>query len=396
MGLLRRNIRNIFLELFILFFFSVLYQCQATSAEELSEYEEQYFCTRSFLKPVARAEDGYYMLCSDYLYYLPDGYQEAVPVCGKPECDHQTTKCDAFVGYQAWQLAYFQKNIYAFALNPMDGTETLHEISGDGATHTRLLTVEERNGNFLASVNGCIYYIIDSMSSDKQSSFSLWEYDIASSEAAQLAEMDGTCVQLFPDRSSEILWLVYSTMNDEKGSEECLVGYDYKEGQLGETTVKETDHPFLHNATLVCSDKEQSVWVSNLLESNRMQLYSVRWDTLDMEELFQIPSTALLAADDDYLFFCADSPEQTEDTLAMEIWSWNGKDKFSAELEHPEGPRMGETLIGGATGGYLFYVFQNIQRIDGMARMVPSVTVFDKSSVESDQKKTFSFLLAPD
>ena len=50
---------------------------------------------------IANGENGVYIMKNDYVYYLDDGMDVLIPLCGRPDCTHQSSDCNAYVGMVA-------------------------------------------------------------------------------------------------------------------------------------------------------------------------------------------------------------------------------------------------------------------------------------------------------
>ena len=72
--------------------------------------DSQSYWKANFLHDFTAAEDGYYFITPDmtYLMYFDYATKEVVPVCGKPDCAHDNSTCNANMMKQS----YVVSNIY--------------------------------------------------------------------------------------------------------------------------------------------------------------------------------------------------------------------------------------------------------------------------------------------
>ena len=102
-------------------------------------------------QPVCETESSIYFLCEEtatqYIVYFSDKeYHDWMPLCGKPECDHKTSSCNARLeGYAGGSIWLYGDHLYYFVENERTGepeTIDLYRMDLDGSDHEKLLQCE--------------------------------------------------------------------------------------------------------------------------------------------------------------------------------------------------------------------------------------------------------------
>ncbi|MCR5636250.1 MAG: hypothetical protein K6F76_03600 [Clostridiales bacterium] len=110
----------------------------------------------SFYNNIAVAEGGYYFTTFEHhmLYYFDKATKKVVPVCNRPECSHDSTDCNAYIGeIQHYPgLWYYDGKLYV--LGYKSGIMGLYTVSKDGSEHSRLCDLSETGHSLHASCNG--------------------------------------------------------------------------------------------------------------------------------------------------------------------------------------------------------------------------------------------------
>ncbi|MCR5636249.1 MAG: hypothetical protein K6F76_03595 [Clostridiales bacterium] len=127
--------------------------------------EDDPLCLAAF-NNIAIAEDGYYFTNDTHqmLYYFDKATKKVVPVCNRPECTHDNSDCNAYVGeirhYAG--LWYYENKLYV--LGYKGGIMGLYTISKDGSTRERLCDLFETGKNFSITTTihrGYVYFSVD-------------------------------------------------------------------------------------------------------------------------------------------------------------------------------------------------------------------------------------------
>jgi hypothetical protein len=98
-------------------------------------------------------EGCYYSPLNQYIYFSEYGNTKYVKLCAKPDCDHNSTDCNAYIGHAI--IGYYDGKIYY-----KTGT-SLNCMEMDGSDHKRVKTLYEGiDANSGYFHNGYYYYII--------------------------------------------------------------------------------------------------------------------------------------------------------------------------------------------------------------------------------------------
>lgn len=122
----------------------------------------------------ARGENGTFFATQNYLFYLEDGSDEAVPLCNKPDCLHnketdtiKKKECNAYINDVFWapiniqSIAYYDGYLYCVDNfeNELYGVQKLYRYSVDGSKKEMLYEWEESRINYWIIHRGVLYYV---------------------------------------------------------------------------------------------------------------------------------------------------------------------------------------------------------------------------------------------
>lgn len=115
--------------------------------EDSTEDAQNYWSTRGH--NFTKGENGYYFLneMSDSLLFFDAQTKTYYPVCAKPDCLHNDTGCNAYLGrgqYLLGSVYYYRGNIYLFKIQ--NGNAALTQISADGSSRKILCEVMPTDG----------------------------------------------------------------------------------------------------------------------------------------------------------------------------------------------------------------------------------------------------------
>ena len=121
--------------------------------------DEYYTSLRQNESGIARYLDtpyGMYFLhinSEKYVYYSEKGNTKYVKLCNKPDCNHKTEDCNAYVG--GYYMGYYEDKIYYVS------GSSLNCMNMDGSNHMKLKTFHDYpDPNFGYFHNGYLYYLI--------------------------------------------------------------------------------------------------------------------------------------------------------------------------------------------------------------------------------------------
>ena len=110
---------------------------------------------RNFPENIANGENGIYLLDRSFIYYLENGTDVLIPLCGRPDCTHSTADCNAYI--EGSVITYYDGYLYVFCggsdakivrMDPdgsnhvtvIDLMESVNKIGGERAKSAALLT----------------------------------------------------------------------------------------------------------------------------------------------------------------------------------------------------------------------------------------------------------------
>ena len=106
-----------------------------------------------FIPPVI-ADHGDYSAIEDgnYIWYVENGSNEIIKLCGRADCTHNSSDCNAYL-YWGRNLSYYNGYLYAVSgEGPYKESCTLERIDPDGSNHTTLFDIlkftKENGGDY--------------------------------------------------------------------------------------------------------------------------------------------------------------------------------------------------------------------------------------------------------
>jgi len=98
---------------------------------------------------------AYYCSFDGYLYYSEKGNTKYIRLCNKPDCNHNSMDCNAYISRSAIGIGYYDNKIYYAVWN------NIYCMDMDGSNHKRVKTLYEvYDSNFGFFHNGYFYYVI--------------------------------------------------------------------------------------------------------------------------------------------------------------------------------------------------------------------------------------------
>lgn len=123
-----------------------------------------------FFNNTLETPDGLYHIgFHSVLYFCPRGSSFFVPLCGKPNCMHNTMNCNAYV--ECSYLGYYNGGIYTISNEGMENGDSIIKRNLDGTDHRIVATVNYddygvRGGNLLLDYSfdcGKAYILVQEM-----------------------------------------------------------------------------------------------------------------------------------------------------------------------------------------------------------------------------------------
>jgi len=194
---------------------------------------------------IARGENGYYFLSDlgDYLMYFDEETHTSFPLCGKADCKHTDSTCNAFLGkhdHLMDTIYYYRNNVYLLALS--NGNAILERVNADGSGRQEIGKVGESDGGSGSEklvFSGDFVYVFyrghENSNAENTEVVNKMSLDGKSEET--IFEFTGTNARIYNGRSygNKLLFLIETYKKDENKNYDLkglgLYAYDYITGE---------------------------------------------------------------------------------------------------------------------------------------------------------------------
>jgi hypothetical protein len=93
---------------------------------------------RNFPEHTANGENGIYLLDRSFIYYLENGTDVLIPLCGRPDCTHNSADCNAYI--VGSEITYYDGFLYVFC----GGSDAkIVRMDPDGSNHVTVIDLME-------------------------------------------------------------------------------------------------------------------------------------------------------------------------------------------------------------------------------------------------------------
>ena len=100
-------------------------------------------------------KEGVYL---NLIFFAPSGQKEFFPLCGKPNCLHDSSDCNAYNGFG---FGYYEGHFYSTVPNVFDGCIDVVRMNLDGTDHKVVTKIDTPDGNrFQSKVHRGKMYIL--------------------------------------------------------------------------------------------------------------------------------------------------------------------------------------------------------------------------------------------
>jgi hypothetical protein len=106
---------------------------------------------------ICKVDDIYYFSAypSEYIYYVDEAQNISEKLCGKPECDHESQSCNAYIG-----RAYGGTlQVYDGRLYFVDRSGILYRMNMDGTERERVMQIDIGNGDLALVIHRGYVYV---------------------------------------------------------------------------------------------------------------------------------------------------------------------------------------------------------------------------------------------
>ena len=101
----------------------------------------------------AVSPDGvYFMSIDNYILFMENGSDSLIKLCGRPDCEHNSTDCNAYVDNGS-KITYYQGYLYAMAGDGSEEEASLIRMDPDGSNRVEVLDLlafaKENGGDYI-------------------------------------------------------------------------------------------------------------------------------------------------------------------------------------------------------------------------------------------------------
>lgn len=189
----------------------------------------------------ARGEGGYYYQSnSDFLMFFDCGQKESYPVCGIPDCAHNSNSCNAYIGHgigkEQLETYYLLQTVYYYKgyIYLLDNNGNLVRVTPDGSSREVVANVyvyEGRTGINLVFYDDSVYVYDRNPDGDrkKERTATITRYSLDGKEKEVAVEYRGigTVIANAKAYGNQLLFSISNlNVKEEDGKREYYHGYD--------------------------------------------------------------------------------------------------------------------------------------------------------------------------
>lgn len=360
----RKTILYILLSLYSLFLFCA---CGQQEAEDLGEeYQEgmdyQTSLGQQSMPQIQKAGDGYYFLVSDRLYYYAPSMEQAIPLCGKADCDHTGEDCHAYMGSFVDKINYYDHKIYYIAEDKDEienvGRYFLWFVSEDGSRREKvaqIATVEEDGGvGFQLCVHrGYAYFVVDiNRGVDKKTKTAVQKINLEGAPVcSEVAVYEGYCPGI-KDLTAYGNTLVVSGSSADTPYGDAPVHtdfFDIRDGSRQQDVLYDPAPHFEWSINFLCKRGKEVVYQ----DSDSRKLFSLDLGSGETKALAQYGTVHVCSAlEGDYFYTCNWNECREKNNFegyGIEVFSADGKKVAAIPMEEEMSWEYGD-------GSYLFAI----------------------------------------
>lgn len=302
--------------------------------------------TSSARYAVADMGDIVYIGIEHYLGYIDKKTGNISLVCGKPDCEHNSTMCNAYFFPSLTGLQYYNGELYTINAEQY----CLVKLSTDGTKREKVLELLP-NKEGLGSMyiewfihRGYIYYAYRLLGGSDEDTYYLNNSNCLYRKALD-GKSEAECIMALPVNSSldNLKWYgigsyVYIVTPDNIEDGGRLYRYNTESGKL------EWFKDFGSNITGVAQRNNNIYFIQNNENKDVLVMYVYDNETKEKKELFKLNSKSnRMYYDNDYIYLLYGTGELGGTYLG--IWNWNGEHLADMLQEMKETPTGAELII---------------------------------------------------
>lgn len=302
--------------------------------------------TSSVRYSVADTGDIVYVGMQQYLGYIDKKTENISLVCGKPDCEHNSTMCNAYFIPSLTGLQYYNGELYTINAEQY----CLVKMSTDGTKREKVLELLPDKGSVGSMYiewfihRGYIYYAYRLVGGSTEGTYYLNNSNCLYRKSLE-GNSESECIMALPvnSRLEHIKWhgtgsYIYIATPDNIEDGGRLYRYNTESGQL------EWFKDFGNNISGVAVRGENIYFIQNNENKDTLIMYVYNFETKEKNELFRLSSEShRMYYDDDYIYLLYGTGELGGTYLG--IWNWDGVHLADMKQEMKETDTGSELLL---------------------------------------------------
>ena len=197
---------------------------------------------------IARAEDVYYVIMNNYLFYYDEATGMSGHLCGKAECMHNNESCNAYLGLVTG-IQVYDGHIYW-----LENWGVLYRADLNGENREMVQAVKMAAGNRFAIQRGYLYTYIEASSARGGKNYydiSIYRYKLGDKEDKGVEIFTGAYAGMLHFqcrfyRNSIFIFLDHSEVVGEYNFHREILRYDAVTGEIEEFAVEDSTYQTYH------------------------------------------------------------------------------------------------------------------------------------------------------
>ena len=213
----------------------------------------------------AKGEGGYYYMDNgdSYLMFFDEETQESYPLCALPNCQHNTTDCNAYVGTQKG-TGYLMQTVYYYkdSLYLLNSEGFLVRFSPDGAQREKIVQVYQYGqgdtGTNLVFHNDYVYVynMNQHLGMEEEYAETITRYSLDGKEQAVVAQYTGeSCAIMQAKCYGNQLFFIISDVQKQNVNDKVVLNQAYKGLYVYRTDTMEAGRVLEQEVTGYCIDE---------------------------------------------------------------------------------------------------------------------------------------------
>lgn len=233
-----------------------------------SEYDLQNYwgtITHNF----AKGDGGYYYTDNhgNYLMFFDETEQTSYPLCGLPDCSHNSSDCNAYIGMQKG-VGYLTETVYYYKgyLYLLNSEGDLVRFSPDGSQRQKIATVynygQGDTGTNLVFHDDSVYVynINQHLGMEEEYTETITRYSLDGKQHSVIVEYTGSGSAIMQAKCyGDQLFFIVSGVSKQNVNEKVVLSQTYKGLYVYRTDTKESGKVIDEEVTGYCIDEKNNL-----------------------------------------------------------------------------------------------------------------------------------------